>query len=249
MPARLPVLVRGRARRSCRPAAATRRAPPRTLPHQGSLTHPVSCWHGLAPRLPSTRFIPTPLCTCPAPTPPPPRPQKVNHRTRRSRNDLRYVVANTATRKAHVVIVPVSQVPYPPSCLADKLLQSIDVGAFVPRSLNSTGLATGNETSPVTSAPELHTITQPLPSSSHLEVACQTPVTHVSTAAQNLTLVLALPRIERACHAWPAPSPSAPSFDPLVAQEDKESAPRGIVGSEPPQTAATEPDWTQPVSR
>ena len=90
MPARLPVLVRGRARRSCRPAAATRRAPPRTLPHQGSLTHPVSCWHGLAPRLPSTRFIPTPLCTCPAPTPPPPRPQKVNHRTRRSRNDLRY---------------------------------------------------------------------------------------------------------------------------------------------------------------
>ena len=90
MPARLPVLVRGRARRSCRPAAATRRAPPRTLPHQGSLTHPVSCWHGLAPRLPSTRFIPTPLCTCPAPTPPPPRPQKVSHRTRRSRNDLRY---------------------------------------------------------------------------------------------------------------------------------------------------------------
>eukprot|EP00964_Phaeocystis_antarctica_P079634 scaffold49626_cov60-Phaeocystis_antarctica.AAC.1 len=52
MPARLPVLVRGRARRSCRPAAATRRAPPRTLPHQGSLTHPVSCWHRLAPRPP-----------------------------------------------------------------------------------------------------------------------------------------------------------------------------------------------------
>ena len=33
-------------------AATTRRAPPRTLPPQRSLMHPVSCWHRLAPRLP-----------------------------------------------------------------------------------------------------------------------------------------------------------------------------------------------------
>ena len=68
-------------------------------------------------------------------------------------------------------------------------------------------------------------------------MACQTPVTRVSTAAQTLvlTLALTLPQIER----------------PLVAQEGEESAPPGIVGSEQPQTprAVMEPDWTQPVSR
>ena len=57
------------------------RAPSRIPSRAGTASHQGSL---------DTIHTPTPLCTCPAPTPLPPRPQKVNHRTRRSRNDLRY---------------------------------------------------------------------------------------------------------------------------------------------------------------